>query len=217
MRVFCLLAILLLHQGRSNAQFVIPFAFTSEDENTLIKEDDSFKYYVATGDTANTVCIDDEGSVYKLLNKEHKVIAEGNFVTEGDKYLQDGKWTERYGNGRTKRTGNYQKGLPVGTWEEFYSSGKPKRISNYGIFGSKGEINTCLSGSYQEFYSSGALKTNGFYSAELKTVYDTFEVDDPVSGKQVKKLAPRNTLNAVKTGHWQYYLENGDLDKKEDL
>lgn len=198
------------------AQSLISFEFTSEDENPLIKENDSFKYYIASGDTANTVCLSEEMSLYRLLNKDRKVIAEGNYSLQGDKYQQEGKWTEWYNSGKLKRTGYYMSGLPVGTWQEFYSNGKPKFISNYGIFISKGETYSCLSGSYQEFYQNGKLKVNGLYSAEIKTVHDTVSVTDPVTGHEVKKDMARKVLTPGKAGKWEYYDENGELDKKED-
>ena len=69
----------------SFAQSLIPFEFTSEDENRLLKENDSFKYYVASGDTMNTVGINEEGQYYKLLNKDLKLIAAGTFIMEGEK------------------------------------------------------------------------------------------------------------------------------------
>ena len=67
----------------------IPFEFTSEEENKLLKEDYSLKYFVANGDGTNTVCINDEQSYYKLLNKDHKVIAEGSFIAEGEKIVSE--------------------------------------------------------------------------------------------------------------------------------
>src|ERR1700733_3468721 len=78
--------------ARSQTVSFIPFEFTSEEDNRLIKEDDSFKYYVASGDTNQVVCINEETYGYKLLSKDRKVIADGSFIIEGDKYLQDGKW-----------------------------------------------------------------------------------------------------------------------------
>lgn len=199
------------------AQPLIPFQFTSDDENRLIKENDSFKFYVASRDTTNIVAINEEASLYRLYNHEQKLIAEGNFIVEGDKYLQDGKWTELYANGKTKRTGYFRHNAPIGTWEEYYSSGRIKMVSNYGIFDERNQITSCLSGTYLEYYQSGKLKVSGFYSAGFTTVNDTVVVNDPVSGQDIEKIIQHKQLTAGKMGHWEYYDENGELEKAEDL
>jgi len=219
MKLFFLLAICIAFTTcRVCAQQFIPFEFTSEEENKLIKETDSLKFYVASGDNSNTVCIDEESAFYKLLNKESKVIAEGAFITDGDKFLQDGKWTARYDNGKLKLVGNYRKNVPIGTWKEFYSNGKLKQITNYAIIaGEHGDFVSCLSGTYEEYFENGKLKTSGFYSALLTGVPDTMYVDDPVSGKTVVKYVQHNEYRPEKTGHWEYYTEDGELDKKEDF
>jgi antitoxin component YwqK of YwqJK toxin-antitoxin module len=204
--------------GHMHAQEnLIPFLFTSEDDNRLIKETDSLKYYVASGDSANTVVINEDALWYKLLNKEHKTVAEGAFITEGDKYLQDGKWIEKYDNGKVRLVGYYHKNKPIGTWEEYYTSGKIKTVSNYGMFLYKGEQLSCLSGSYQEYYPNGKLKVNGFYSGSAVSYKDSLTVDDPVSGKTMEKVVAHSELRAEKVSHWEYYTETGELDRKDDF
>src|ERR1039458_6864747 len=133
------IVLLLAISSLTRAQPTIPFEFISEDENRLKKENDSLKYYVASGDTSNTVVINEEASMYKLLNKNHKIIAEGAFVAEGDKYLRDGHWVEKYDNGKIKNSGYYRRNLPIGTWQEYYNTGIIKAIWNYGMFIYKGE------------------------------------------------------------------------------
>jgi antitoxin component YwqK of YwqJK toxin-antitoxin module len=197
------------------SQVFIPFEFTSEEDNKLAGEDDSVKYYVAS-DGKNLVSINEESSYYKLLTKEHKVITDGPFIAEGDKFLQDGKWTERFDNGKIKMSGYYHRNNPIGTWREFYSNGKPKAIYNYAIIMDNGETYTCLSGSYQEFYQTGKLKVNGFYSANAIKVKDTIYVQDPVTLSTVSKVLTHNIYYPEKTGHWEYYTESGELDKKDD-
>lgn len=198
------------------AQSPIPFAFTSDDDNKLIKENDSVKLYRATNDTASIVSINEETNYYRLLTKSHKLIAEGSFSIEGERNLQEGKWFQYYDNGKVMLTGYYKKSRPVGTWEEYYSSGKIKAIKNYGIIIDKDGTSTCLSGSYQEFYSSGKLKVNGFYGAERKKVSDTVEVEDPVSGSKIKKVVSQSVYKGEKTGTWEYYTEEGEVEKKEE-
>ena len=217
-RLLILAIFMAVINGRAGAQSLIPFEFTSEEENKLVKENDSAKFYVSSGDINNIVCIEEESSYYKLLNKDNKVLAEGAFITEGEKFLQDGKWVARYENGKPKITGAYRKNLPVGTWHEYYSNGKLKLVTNYALITTEhGEIFYCLAGTYQEFYESGKVKTNGYYTAAITSVADTMYVTDPVSEKTVVKYNSHNEYYPEKTGHWEYYTESGELDKKEDF
>jgi antitoxin component YwqK of YwqJK toxin-antitoxin module len=200
----------------ARAQMVlIPLEFTSEDDNKLIKEEDSFRYYKATGDTANIVCLNEDASYYTLLSKDSKVVAEGAYVVEGDKYLQDGKWILNFDNGKIRRTGYYKKGMPIGTWQDYFSTGKLRKISNYGIFEQDGVQYSSLSGSYQEYHQNGKLKVNGFYAATVSTTYDTIVVNDPVTGAEKQTLMPRKKLVGNRTGQWEYYTETGEAEKKE--
>jgi len=194
----------------------IPFEFTSEEENKLLKEDDSLKYFVANGDGTNTVCINDEQSYYKLLNKDHKVIAEGSFIAEGEKYLQDGKWTTRFENGKLKLTGYFVRNKPIGTWHEYHANGKLKAIYNFAVIAENGETVSCLSGSYEEFYQNGKIKVHGLYLAAGSKVYDTLSVEDPVTMITVEKVVARYTYTPERTGHWEYYNENGEPEKNDD-
>ncbi len=195
----------------------IPFEFTSEEDNRLVKENDSLKYYEATGDSSHIVCIDEDASYYKLLGKDHKLIAEGSFTLAGEKYLQVGKWVEHFSNGKTKITGYYEKSNPVGTWQEFYNTGKLKTVCNYAIIGDKGVNSSCISGTYQEFYPGGKLKVSGFYSAVSQITTDTLTIEDPVEEKKIYKLQTHNIYVPEKIGRWEYYNESGELEKKEDL
>ncbi len=200
------------------AQSLIPFAFLTEDDNKLIRENDSVKFYEASGgDSSYMVSLNEEASYYKLLNKEHKVIAEGAYIVEGDKYLQDGKWIERYETGKIKKEGYFHRNDPIGTWQEFYPNGKLKIVSNYGAINDFNEIRTCLSGTYQEYYPSGKLKVNGFYSGKIVTKTDTIILTDPVTDQKVIKTPQHTALEPQKAGHWEYYTETGELDKKEDF
>ena len=215
MRLLLLLAVVLIpHIG--HAQMGIPFAFTSDDDNKLIKENDSVKLYRATDDSAHIVSINEETNYYRLLTKGRRVIAEGAFIADGDHYLQDGKWTQYFENGRVMLTGYYKRSKQVGTWEEYFQGGKVKVIANYGIMIDKDGISSCMSGSYQEFYGNGKLKVNGFYGAERKKVADTVEVEDPVSGTKSRHVVSQSTYVAQKTGTWEYYTEEGEFDKKEE-
>jgi antitoxin component YwqK of YwqJK toxin-antitoxin module len=208
---------LFLTLGNVHAQSLIPFKFTSDDDNRMVKENDSVKIYKATDDTSHLVSIDEETSYYRLLTRNRKVIAEGAFVADGDNNLQEGKWSQYFDNGKVMLTGYYKKSKPIGTWEEYYPSGKLKTLSNYGAVLDKDGTSTCLSGSYQEFYSNGRLKVNGFYAAERKKVSDTVEVEDPVSGTKIHKVVSQSAYRPVKTGTWEYYTEEGEFEKKTDF
>src|SRR4051812_38832184 len=107
-----LLLCMVLFSIKGSGQTLIPFEFISEEENHLISENDSVKFYVSAGDSSQIVCLNEEGLSYKLMNKAKVVLAEGSFIIEGEKYLQTGKWIERYDNGKTKVTGCYRRNKP---------------------------------------------------------------------------------------------------------
>jgi antitoxin component YwqK of YwqJK toxin-antitoxin module len=220
-RTFLLFFILLLTADRINAQTfgTIHLDFTSEDENRLVKEDDSFKYYQATGDTSRLVSIsDDTPPYYRLYSKDHKVMSEGTFIIENEKNVQDGRWTRYFDNGKVRLTGYFNHGMPVGTWQEYYNTGTLKQLYNYALITQEWNgVSTCISGSYQEYYPDGKLKVNGYYSASLINVSDTQELTDPVTNNNVIKVSQRVKFKPVKAGHWEYFTESGDVEKKEDL
>ena len=202
---------------QARGQSLIPLQFSPEDDNVVISENDSEKFYRSVHDSAQVVCINEEASTYRLLNKAHKTIADGSFIAEGDKYLQDGKWTQRYDNGKVMITGYYLRNQPVGAWQEYYPNGKSKMVYNYAIISDNGVINSCLSGSYQEYYADGKLKVNGLYKSTLYKVKDTVVVDDPVNDSKITKVITSIEYKPEKVGRWEYYTETGELDKKEDL
>jgi antitoxin component YwqK of YwqJK toxin-antitoxin module len=181
-----------------------------------LRETDSLKYYVATGDTLNTVCLNEEASYYWLYNKNFKLIVDGAYILEGDKYLPDGKWTEHYENGKVKLTGYYKRNKPIGTWQEFYQNGKLMDVYNYAILLDNGDITSCLSGSYQEYYQNGKLKINGFYSAAMVDETDTQVITDPVTGLEKTAITHHSEFKNAKVGPWEYYKETGELDRKVD-
>jgi len=217
MKTWLVIVLLLGFSGKTEAQLSIPFDFTSEEENRLIKENDSLKYYVATTDTSNVVVINEEANWYKLLSKNHKLIAEGAYVADGDKLLQEGKWVALFEGGKTRMAGYYHRNMPIGTWTEYYNSGKVKTTANYGVFIFKGQPASCLSGTWQEFHPNGLIKVNGFYSGTIYSYKDTVQVDDPVSDQKVPKVITHNEMRAEKMGHWEYYDEAGELERSEDF
>jgi MORN repeat protein len=215
------IAILFLITGmlaiQARGQSLIPLQFSPEEDNVVISENDSEKFYQGLHDTTQIVCINEEASTYKLLNRARKIIAEGSFVAEGDKYLQDGKWTQRFDNGKVRVAGYYLRNKPVGAWQEYYSSGKSKLVYDYAIISDNGVINSCLSGSFQEYYADGKLKVSGFYKCTLYTVKDTVIIEDPINDAKISKVITSTEYKPEKVGRWEYYTETGEVDKKEDF
>jgi len=200
------------------AQIEADFAFTGEEDNRLLKEVDSGKFFVAGGsDTTRMVFLNDEAFYYRLLTKGKKVIAEGNFSNDGERFLREGKWTEYYDDGKLKATGYYYRNNPMGLWQKFYANGKPKSKITFAII-ENGANYFCMSGSYQEFYDNGQLKTNGFYKASIDDKSrDTVIVEDPISGRKIQKVEKGKNPHPEKFGTWEYFSETGELQKKEEF
>jgi len=64
---------------------------------------------------------------YKKLNKDGKVVLEGNYVN----FKRNGEWKEYYYNGGIKNVGSYMDGLQVGEWNFYFINGKLQAIGNY--------------------------------------------------------------------------------------
>jgi len=202
---------------RAQSPVTIPFLFTSDDDNRFIRENDSLRFFVAD-DTSKIVAMNDEANYYYLYTRDKKLVDEGPFVVDGDKFLQEGKWTRYYGDGKVKVTGYYRRSKPVGTWQEFYSNGKLRTIYNFAICidDVHGAV-SCLSGTFQQYYNDGKTKATGFYGAVMTPSVDTQYVVDPVTGSTVYKLMKSVQVKAAKTGHWEYFTVDGELEKKEDI
>ncbi len=195
----------------------IPFLFTSDDDNRFIKENDSLRYFVAN-DTSKIVAMNDDANYYYLYTKDKKLVDEGPFVLDGEKFYQEGKWTRYHADGKVKVTGYYRRSKPVGTWQEYYSNGKLKAVYNFAICidEAHGAV-SCLSGTFQQYYNDGKPKTTGFYAAVMTPSVDTEFIVDPVTGNTVYKLINSVQVKAAKTGHWEYFTADGELEKKEDI
>ncbi|MES2702976.1 MAG: hypothetical protein V4649_10070 [Bacteroidota bacterium] len=210
--------VLVLCAQAAAAQLSIPFGFLSDDKNKFLRENDSVKFYAATGDTSRIVSINEETSWYKLISKKDgTVVAEGSFWPDEERALQDGKAFTRYPSGTIKLSGYYLRGKPVGTWQSYYAGGQLKAVYNYGIINDDNGISTCYSGLYQEYYENGKLKVNGFYAAKMSEVADTVAVEDPVSGDTVTKVLKRSAYAAAKAGRWEYYNQEGEFTKKDEF
>jgi len=199
------------------AQIEEPLRFTGEDENQLIKEADGGKYFTGAEDSSYTVFLGDDPLKYKLFNKDHKVIADGLLVAEGNVFLHEGKWTEYYDNGKVKSTGMYYKDHPIGNWQRFYEDGKLKLNCTFTLI-ENGAYYSCMTGDYKEYYENGKSKTTGFYKAVFdESLKDTVMVVNPDTGGEEMKTVKSTKPHAIKFGTWQYYNEQGELLKKEDF
>jgi len=199
------------------AQVDIPFEFISEEENELVLENDSLKFYnTIKGDSSRLICINDEISYYKLIVKK-RVLAEGYFAMDGEKNVAEGKWIKNYDNGKLRMSGHVYKGNPVGTWQEFYTDGRLKGMFNYASIADEfGTPRSYLSGTWQQYYPDGKMKINGWYCARRMRVKDTLRVEDPVSGNDVIKIISHSGYKAEKMGKWEFYTEKGELDHIEN-
>lgn len=218
----CLVVLLVAFISASSelsAQVLIPLKYVSEEENRLLKENDTLRYFAASGDSLNVVAINEETLYYKLVNKRNKskTVAEGGLVPDGDSYLQHGHWVQYYNNGVAEITGSYWRGKPIGVWETYYQDGKVKTTAHYALITDKDGTNTCMSGEYRAYYASGRLKTLGYYTADRNRYQDTLQVEDPLTGNKLVKTLYKSVYTPKKAGYWEYYTEEGELEKKEDL
>ncbi|MCF8450894.1 MAG: hypothetical protein K9G49_13560 [Taibaiella sp.] len=203
----------------TQAQSLIPLKFKSEDDNRLLKENDSLSFYAATGDTANVVAINEETLTYKLVSKKDRkrVVAEGGILAEGEGYLQHGRWVQYHNNRNAAIAGSYLRGMPVGKWEEYYPDGRIELSYHYAIITDKDGTNTCMSGEYLEYYNNGKLKVSGFYTALRNRTPDAQTVEDPVTGAKINKTVYKSVYTPRKTGIWEYYSESGEQEKREEF
>lgn len=198
------------------AQIEIPLSFTSEDDNKVIKETDSGKYYKASGGDERTIFLS-EDMLYRLYDKDNKLLTEGTVSNDGDKFLREGKWTEFYTNGTIKNTGHYYKGSPVGTWIKFYPGGKLKQMCSYALIENSSTY-YCMSGTYEEYFDNGHIKTSGLYKAVFDDrSKDTIAVQDPETGKTTRRVISSTKPHSEKFGTWEYFNETGELIKKDEL
>lgn len=213
----CLLFTLLICGYYSSfSQVETPFSFKSEEDNKVVKETDSGKYYAASGDAQKTVFINDD-LVYKLFDKDNKLLVEGTVSNDGDKFLHEGKWAEYYSNGKVKKTGYYHKDNPVGTWQKYYPNGHLMTVYSYTLL-EEGASYYCMSGTYLEYFENGQLKLSGLYKAVIDDRgKDTVYVEDPETGKKTRKVISSKTPKPEKFGIWEYYDEKGEMIKKEEI
>ena len=217
MKIIALLIGFCFNFNSAFAQIEADFSFVSEEDNRLIKESDSGKFFVASGDTSRIIFLNDEAFYYRLLSKNKKVLAEGNFSNEGEKFYREGKWNEYYEDGKIKNTGHYYKNYPMGLWQRFYPNGKLKSLINYAIV-ENGANYFCMSGSFQDFFENGQIKTSGFYKATIDDKSkDTVIVEDPVSGRKFQKIEKGKNPHPEKFGTWEYFSDSGELLKKEEF
>jgi hypothetical protein len=59
---------------------------------------------------------------------------------------------------------------------------------------------------------------NGFYKAVVDDKNkDTITIQDPETGKNIKRVVSSTHPRAERFGTWEYYNEKGELVKKDEL
>lgn len=216
MKFFPLLALAILIGIKSYAQIETPLVMFLVEQDRVSKETDSGKYYASPAHPEHKIFVSDD-MYYRLLTPDDKVVAEGTLSMNGDKYMLEGKWTEYYDNGKIKNTGFYLHNKLVGSWQQYYPGGHLRSVCNYALIENKATY-TCKAGNYMEYFENGHLKTAGMYKAVIDaSMKDTVLVENPDTGQMTTKITSGDIPHAEKCGRWEYYNEQGELVKKEDL
>lgn len=198
----------------SYAQLETPLYANADEASDPIKSDEEGKYYAVKD--GYTVYLDDDGTTYKLMDKNEQVLEEGSYKMAGDGYNREGKWTTFHGSGKPKMTGYYKNGNAIGLWQQFSVSGQLQKQYNMALIENE-STHSCMAGCYQEFFETGKLKLNGFYKAVIdKNIKDTVQVEDPITGERTIVLVSGNIPRPDKTGTWEYYNEAGEVIKTEE-
>lgn len=191
----------------------------------LIKKDSTGILFYAVKDKSRIVFFPYNLRIYKVFDKNHKLLAEGDlggkrFFT--DYVLHHGKWTEYFNNGRVKAIGNYHEDKPVGSWQFYFINGQLKKKLSYFIhkdstFYKDSIYFTCLSDQYVEYYDNGQPKVKGYYKIKLDTVDSELHFWEGDKEK-IEKECECCSLQATsrKSGTWIYYKRNGEVEKKEE-
>lgn len=69
-----------------------------------------------------------KGTLYDFSNS---VKAEGNYIYNGSKYLEDGAFTYYYPSGQVESEGHFVRGVKVGVWKRYDMTGQKKTDRYY--------------------------------------------------------------------------------------
>jgi antitoxin component YwqK of YwqJK toxin-antitoxin module len=184
---------------------------------TVVKKDKRGVYYAMPDDSSYTIYRDNDQRICRLYDKEDRMLVEGNIVVRNHSRvaLRSGRWTEYYKSGKIKFKGYYIDNHPVGLWQYFYPSGKFKKLYSIAFVETDTLSGYCKVGTYQEYYPNGHLKILGCYGINTTCeAYDTIPILDPETLLEKTLLLRRPA--EIKIGIWQYFSENGKLEREEE-
>ncbi len=116
----------------------------------------------------------------------------------------NGKYIEYYEGGTIKTNGIYHHYYRIGEWKYYYPNGDIWKVITYNKYGQK-------RGMYEEYYEEEQLKIKGKWEVQKYTTKRRGY--DPITYKE--KVETYEKEEEVKIGEWIYYLETGEVEKKE--
>ena len=194
----------------------IPFIgdFGGYGVHKIIKSDSLGDLVIPNIDTNIIIFISKNLTDYKMYDRQNRLISEGDLG--GRKYVdyckRFGKWTTYFSSGQPKVIGYYYANQPTGLWKYFYSNGQLKQMYSLAQIETDSFALTCKVGLYEEYFENGQLKVNGFYKTSFDTI--TIQVYDYSLGN-FKDTLIRGSVSK-QYGIWNYYKENGELQKKDE-
>ena len=119
-------------------------------------------------------------------------------VSNYEKGVQTGEFTQTWTNGKLRVQGKYRDGKKEDVWVEYHQNGKPEKSTTY----KNGE----RTGEYKTFFSDGTVeKIENYIGGQREGVSQEFFYD---SGKL---RAEYNYVNNVKEGKYKLYYDDGTL------
>jgi len=96
-------------------------------------------------------------NIVPFLYESEMGIEKGFFITKNGEKQIHGLFESFYGNGKSKKRGEYQYGKPTGEFIEWYENGNKKIVNHYDKKTGE-EI-----GLYQRYYDNGQLQKECYY------------------------------------------------------
>ena len=180
----------------------------------LIESDSLGDLAIPNIDTSVIVFISKNLTGYRMYDRQNHLISEGDLGGRKyvDYYKRFGKWTTYFTSGQPKVIGYYYADQPTGLWKYFYPNGQLKQVYSLAQIETDSFTLTCKVGLYEEYYENGSLKISGFYKTALDLT--TIQVYD-YSIDNYKDTVIRGPVSRP-YGIWNYYKENGELQKKDE-
>lgn len=119
----------------------------------------------------------------------------------------DGKYRERYANGKTHIRGHYKKGMKNGAWNYYDEQGRLQKSIHY-------EMDR-LNGSYEEFvYDSALTRKGSFLFDQRDGSWMTFPLNAKGKAQKMKPLSVENYAKGLRDGSQRYWYANGKQKKE---